>query len=152
MSTKLRYILFCKAPTNFMTNERPGRGFWRRVIIARILACVFVLQGVAFAVSREPASVGGLEAGMTVSMGEYCGADKLGDKGGPTHRDHSQCCILCSSSAYDGVVRFVSTLFVILSFPTHQVAAVKWRIHDDPVASPVGWTSSWSSRAPPSFS
>ncbi|MBU3887105.1 hypothetical protein FM996_05250 [Methylosinus sporium] len=127
-----------------------------RAIIARVLACVFVLQGVAFAVSpaHERGDLGGAEPGAVATVGyEYCGASPHGDHKAPAHSVHSQCCILCPSSAHDGLSRFAAVLFDIIVFPPlRTAAAIDWRAFVDPVAPPTGWTSSWSSRAPPSIS
>jgi hypothetical protein len=136
-----------------MKDEQPRRGFLRRAFIARILACVVILQGVGSAVSHErdglfgfgSQTAGYVEAGL-------CGSGAVGDQGAPApHHDHSQCCILCSSSADDGLILFAAALFDIVVFSTPDSVAVGWRFLDEVVAPASGLSSSWSSRAPPFF-
>lgn len=135
-----------------MKDVQPRRGFLKRGFIACILACVFVLQGVAATVSHERLS--GLGSETAVSVGaEWCGADMTGDKGAPAPRhDHSHCCILCSSSADGGLIRFTPALFDIIVFPIPHSVALGWRFLDEVAAPAIGLASSWSSRAPPFFS
>lgn len=132
------------------------RRFVSRNAILGVVACLCVLQGLILAVSPHGRFAGGLHAdsGVVAFMdGALCGADMQGDGETPTPRGHSQCCVLCMSNAHAGLLRFAAALFDIVAFPTPRFgAAIAWRFSDDPIAPLAGWASSWSSRAPPSFS
>jgi hypothetical protein len=60
---------------------------------------------------------------------------------------HPDCCLVCQSSAR-GDAALIAPIAVSTSHaPPH--AAVAPRLAAPPMRRPIGWTSSWSSRAPP---
>jgi len=121
--------------------------------IAGAVACLFLLQSFAFIASNtEAASASGrLGAALSFTV-DICGADHAGDKDRPDH--HRPHCALCITSNRDlslsGAVALVATILVLALPQSDGVPA--WIRRDDPTPAPVGWASSWSSRAPPSFS
>ncbi|WP_159289098.1 DUF2946 family protein [Methylosinus sporium] len=125
-----------------------------RALIASTVACVCLLQAFILVMSMQGRFAhASAESGVAVSVSDYCRANTHGGGEGSTQHDHSQCCILCSSSVYGGLSRFAAVVCKIAFFPAPRTAAeIGWRFLDDPVAQLVGWTSSWSSRAPPSIS
>lgn len=130
--------------------------FCGRAIIAGAIACLFLLKGLALAASpglMEIAHGGGGSIVDAAVVGKHC--DAHGGEGAPLHGDHShsQCCIFCAASGRDAsfsvVAAFLAT--VIYLMPEAAVSTVRF-FTDDPDGRPIGWTSSWSSRAPPFFS
>jgi hypothetical protein len=140
-----------------MMKFRGQRRFSMRRIIACAALCMFVLQGV-FIASAPLLAIASHDFHMESVVpiaDEYCSPIFDGDEGVPhdrTHR-HSDCCILCKEAGRVGALSFVVALFSGLVFAEPQ-------LNDSAVTIPVdeidrrglGWGSSWSPRAPPSFS
>ncbi|WP_161915485.1 hypothetical protein [Methylosinus sp. C49] len=63
---------------------------------------------------------------------------------------HSHCCLLCEWSLRDGVAVIGSFIVTALGADAH--ATPIRATADRPRPAPIGWTTSWSSRAPPLFS
>lgn len=125
-----------------------------RPIVAGAVACLFLLQTLAFVFSsngRIAFSSG--DVGASIAMaGEICQAKTDGGKA-PAHSSHSHHCALCSTGDRDHAVDAVALLAtVIVVLAPHSNDAPAWFVHDEPTPSPLGWASSWSSRAPPIFS
>ena len=120
-----------------------------QVIIAGIIACLIVLQGLVFAAS--PALAG--RASHSVAASTIKGdCDALGGDKGPAqrHLDHSQCCILCRAGVRDFGPLFLSPLPVIVARSTPEPALYFGPFLNDAFDKhPIGWTTSWSSRASP---
>ncbi|WP_400771497.1 hypothetical protein [Methylosinus sporium] len=75
----------------------------------------------------------------------------------PDHRQapagegaHSHCCLLCEWGLRDGVAIIGSFIVTALGADAHAtpIRATADRLWP----APIGWTTSWSSRAPPAFS
>jgi len=127
-----------------------------RVVIAAVVVCLIVLQ--SFALATSPAFAGGARGpashGAAISaVGGHCDALR-GDKAPAQGRcDHSQCCIFCRADGHDASSVIMAALFTVLiySAPEASLSAARFTKNDF-VEHPIGWTSSWSSRAPPAIS
>jgi hypothetical protein len=139
-----------------MVPSRTRRQLPTRAIIAGVFAFLFVLQWLALAAS--PAFAGkdrnGANHSFIVSTTDgYCSA--LGNDKGPAHgrHDHSQCCIFCKASGRDATFAIIAaSICVAIYLPSKESVSLVPFAEDDCSMRPIGWTSSWSSRAPPSFS
>lgn len=125
-----------------------------RAFFSSVVAGLFLFQILTFVISSgPPASLAG-DAGASIALtGELC----LGvtDNGGkpPAHPNHHHHCALCPTGHYDDSVEALADLAKVIGVLTPRSdAAPKRHIPDDLTPSPAGWTSSWSSRAPPAFS
>lgn len=63
---------------------------------------------------------------------------------------HSHCCLLCEYSARDGLAVIGS--FVVAALRADALSTPIRAAPDRQRPAPIGWTTSWSSRAPPRFS
>ena len=120
-----------------------------QVIIAGIIACLIVLQGLVFAAS--PALAGRASHSVAASTIEGDCHAFGGDKGpAQGHLDHSQCCVLCRAGVRDLAPLIVSALPVVVTRSTPEPALFFVRfVKDDFEKHPIGWTTSWSSRSSP---
>lgn len=125
--------------------------FSLRSVMASVTLCLFLLQGLA--TSIPSLLVGDAAAGVTASIdGRFC-KTHFGD-GAPAqdHRSHALCCIGCVSNR-DASPLFFAALFSIdaYSLPEAVVSSARFSMANSR-GPPVGWITSWSSRAPPLFS
>lgn len=120
-----------------------------------LIICLFVLQALASGLFSNAHAASVLaEEGVAASTTGHCSADLRGKNGAPAQKRHfhSQCCILCVSGDHD-FLRFPAVAPPILVFfAPEPVLGSAGRSLDSPDGRPTGWTNSWSSRAPPSFS
>ncbi len=138
----------------FMMTGRRRKVCSTRAVIAAIVACLSLFQGLAFDASRN-AVANSEQSGLHAAVGERCNADaQTGDTSpSPAHACHSQCCIIGSQGGRDVSPLFVAVAFVvaIYSAPEPNGSVVRPPF-DELGKSSSGWASSWSSRAPPVFS
>jgi hypothetical protein len=133
-----------------LTARKPARAF-----IAGAVACLFLLQTLAFVfTSNGRIAFASGDAGASIAMaGEICQAKTDADGKTPAPHSHHHRCTLCSlghrDQATDVVALLASVIAVLAPRPDNTPA---WFVHDEFTPFPPGWTSSWSSRAPPSFS
>jgi hypothetical protein len=126
-------------------------------IAGLLVALLIFAQGLGAYVSA-PAHVrhGNPEAGVAVSsLGVFCQADMSGGGKSPS-REHSnclECCVLCFARDYGTPSIYVATGDGATQLPALAASApiARQYIEDDD-GRPIGWASSWSSRAPPNFS
>jgi hypothetical protein len=122
-------------------------------VIARALACLLMLQGFIVAAGpslaeRAADAAGWSEAHATeLCAGQNGAANPLSD--------HSSCerCMFCALGAR-GVVLTLAALWRLTAVsPPEPDSRLAPRSADaaEPM-TPLGWASTWSSRAPPSFS
>jgi hypothetical protein len=113
------------------------------------------MQGLVFALPQNcPAkSLSDSElTGVLFASGEHCldpGSDKA-----PARRDHghSYCCIFCLVGSRDLSALAIDPSPGVESYlPLQPIGFVARRYVEDFDGHPMGWTSSWSSRAPPFF-
>ncbi len=127
------------------------RKFMWRAIFASAIACLLALQGVTIILPTKfaPASESGPAVAFAV---EHCHAHEEDKTPGQGHCDHSQCCIFCSAHEREASLPTLAALFSVATYLAPRATiSVVLRFIDDPRERPLGWDSSWSSRAPPSF-
>lgn len=152
----------CGQGTNMMIDrrgeQREGRrrkAFSARRIVAGALAIFVILQGISTigsAVARL-AHRGGEMSLVASLLGVTCTVNAP-DPGHSPAREHgaTQCCVFCgardlTSAALPALAPQSESLT-----PASARAAIERLPGDTPVDPPIGWRSSWSSRAPPLFS
>ncbi|MGD9657974.1 MAG: hypothetical protein AB7U61_10115 [Methylocystis sp.] len=127
-----------------------------RIAVAAAIGLAIVLQ--IFAVSSHAHfSVRNFDSatGFVVAVDAPClatgkDADKLP---GHAHAEHPLCCLYCAErSLHESWLDVITTPDVAIQSPADPIALYPRRIANDRIQPPLGWTSSWSSRAPPSFS
>lgn len=133
-----------------MANSRSRWRFSGRAIVSALALCLFALQAlVAGPAPRLSASSRDAQASLIAIGGGYC--EPHDDRGAPVPagKDHSPCCIFCVAGR-DGppliAADFSTAETGLLSPPALSPALGST---DAPDGRPIGWTSSWSSRAPP---
>ncbi len=138
-----------------MANLLPKSQRIVRTLLSSVVASLFLLQVVAFIFSlngRVAFSSG--EAGASITMaGENCRA--MTDDGGkaPAQPSHHHHCAVCCIGRHDDAIGAVADLAqVIIGLTPRSGDAPAWFVHDELALRPLGWTSSWSSRAPPAIS
>jgi hypothetical protein len=124
-------------------------------IVAGVLALIFALQSfVALGASAAHFARRGDEASIVISVQDVtCFVDAHGGNRLPAHEgDHAQCCVLCGARDLAGhALTNVAQMSGAIS-PQRFSATVSGWLREALVSPPTGWTSSWSSRAPPFFS
>jgi len=124
----------------------------REAIVHGFLACLIILQALAFAASPASARNAPGSALTAATIKGDCHAPG-GDQRAPAqgHCSLWQCCVLCSASGRDAAelpLAAISFSDASDSAPAPTFGLTRFSnvdFHDDPL----GWTSSWSSRAPP---
>ncbi|WP_400767860.1 hypothetical protein [Methylosinus sporium] len=114
----------------------------RRAFVSALALCLFALQAFVAAslVRAHDASAAG------VSASAYCEPHR--DGAPPAEREHAPCCILCVSGRDLPSLAEPPSEEPILAPPV-AFAFVAYASTAPPRRVPVGWASSWSSRAPP---
>ena len=123
-----------------------------RAIVVSIVALVALFQSFAALgqayTNLAPANP---EANAVVSTFDAsCGANRFKDHKAPGHGGLGcfECCVLCGELSTPAVIHATE-----LHFPRpRRITSVAQRALDHNWVRPAGWASSWSSRAPPSFS
>jgi hypothetical protein len=116
----------------------------RRALVSALALCLFTLQ--AFVAASLVRGHGAPLAGG-VSASAYCEPHR--DGAPPAERDHAPCCILCVSGRDLPSLVEPPSEEPILAPPVVAFAFVAYPSTAPPQRGPVGWASSWSSRAPP---
>jgi hypothetical protein len=122
---------------------------------ALALVCVALLDILSFVIAaRRHSAFSNGDVGASISVaGEYC-ASRL-DNGGnrPAHPRHQRDCALCIVCDRDQTFDALALLASVIVVPAPPAQDAPARFDPGALApSPLGWTSSWSSRAPPAFS
>jgi hypothetical protein len=128
-----------------------------RAIAGFIVALLIFAQGLAAHVSASSrVRHGETQAGAVASsLGASCRVDTIGGGESPAHerRDCLQCCVLCGVRDCAAPLFHDATRAADVQFPVSKASApINRRFIDDDDGRPIGWASSWSSRAPPIFS
>lgn len=117
---------------------------------AGLLSAVLLLLQLFVAGSRvEPPRLLGAEparAGVT----QNCQSPFHGEQP-DTGRDHPHCCLLCEPGGRSDAA-LLAPVVADLPDPAASKRSPVGPSPDRPIWQPIGWTSSWSSRAPPAFS
>jgi hypothetical protein len=124
-----------------------------RVIAGFVVALLMIMQGAAaFAWASPHVARSGSEAGLIASPG--CSTDKVGG-GGPQEPGRNDClqrCALLGAPDCGATPPWSGAYGLFSHFRAFPAAAKIARgFVDDNGGHPMGWASSWSSRAPPSF-
>jgi hypothetical protein len=122
-----------------------------RSVLAIAVSLVILFQSL---VAVAPAFAHVYKAGETSLIaslfGGICAKNIQSDDQSPTHRhgDHAQCCILCSSAGGFGpAAEAPKEISGGIRFASQDPALLLRRQSGG--ERPVGWASTWSSRAPP---
>jgi ABC-type nickel/cobalt efflux system permease component RcnA len=122
-----------------------------RGVLLVLAACLIVFQSVAFRASAGVSSESSL-----APTAEYCAIQKAA--AGPSdapghhhHRHHHHDCVGCSASQLAAPVRAAMLVVLARLVPVAHTSKV-WPLRDESPPPLSGWSSSWSSRAPPAFS
>ncbi|WP_159731843.1 hypothetical protein [Methylosinus sp. Ce-a6] len=112
--------------------------------------CLFVLQGLTITVPLELVGDRGAAVDVVTSAdGRIC-RTHFGD-GAPTqeHSGHFLCCIGCLNSR-DASAFALAVLFGVVAYssPKAAISTIRFSMADSG-SPPLGWATSWSSRAPP---
>lgn len=129
---------------------RRPRGFVGRAIVVSLLLLV---QSLLIVVGAPIDAAGSGRSDIVYSDADRnCDAQAHG--GAPArHRDHSHCCgVLCESQARAGLAVLAASVVETAGPAPAAIARSGWRVSARSTGRPLGWTSSWSSRAPPVFS
>ncbi|MBM3564372.1 MAG: hypothetical protein FJX15_13630 [Alphaproteobacteria bacterium] len=122
-----------------------------RALFSSVVAGLFLMQVLGLVVASSGcAAFLSDDAGVSIAMaGEYCGGKTHDGDRQPVQPSHHHCA-LCSIGYYDDAVDAVANLaeVIIVLTPQSDAAAAPF-IHDELAPPLLGWTSSWSSRAPP---
>lgn len=126
-----------------------------RDLIACAVACFLFLHAWApFLPSSGKLSLPESAPGAAISIsGQFCDGDAHHGNDAPS-QEHRQHCVLCSVGARD-IALYAAALIVTIVYlvlPRFEAGPLRARRGDDAAPPPIGWISSWSSRAPPSFS
>ncbi|WP_400770594.1 DUF2946 family protein [Methylosinus sporium] len=119
------------------------------------LVCLLLSEALTFVITMTRHSAfSNADGGASIAAaGDYC--DARPDSGGrhPAHSsDHSNCALCIVSDrdpTFDAVALVASAIAILLPWP-HDAPA-RFDIGDGAPPPPLGWTGSWSSRAPPRF-
>ncbi len=123
-----------------------ARGFF-----AGAVACLLFLQALGFVFSSNGriAFASGAVGSSIIMADEICHAAPDGGKA-PAPLSHHHHCALCAIGKHHQAAYAVAILAsVIVALAPRSNDAPARFVHDDLAPSPLGWTSSWSSRAPP---
>jgi hypothetical protein len=126
-------------------------------LLAGAVACLFLLQtlGIIFSANGRIVFSNGDGAASIIMADEVCHANS-GDSGKtPAQQAGHHHCILCAigNNDHDADAVALAASVVILPAPQSENGNARgWSLPDDLPSLPVGWSSSWSSRAPPSIS
>ncbi len=134
---------------------KPCSKWWgmARALVAGGIALFFLVQTLAFVFSpngRIAFSNG--DAGASIAMaGEVChaGSDDSGKTPAPNHKHHRHCALCAADNRHLALPAFVLIAAVVVFTAPRPDDAWAPFSHDELTPLPLGWTSSWSSRAPP---
>jgi hypothetical protein len=135
-----------------MVELLPRAKIFARAFIAGLLAMVLALQGHALS-AGAPYTDSSEGLGLSTSL-ELCAERGEGEKRLPDHA-HAPCsfCILCQSCYLGGIAWAPDTSPNAVDFPRRrETAIILGQNITIEAASRLGWTSSWSQRAPPRIS
>lgn len=136
-----------------MTSTLPAAKKTWREFVAVAAACLFLIQALSFIYSSR--AMFSHDSGIAIAAaGEFCSPER-GDGGkAPAQRHHhDQNCVLCGGGNRAEALADVGLVATVIVLALLQPAdAPTWFPRDALTPTPLGWTSSWASRAPPAFS
>ncbi len=125
-------------------HRSPPRPFLR-ALVAAVAACLFFLQGLGALATAHAHSA---PAGVALTLAPCHDAAKGEAPAAPRH-EHSDCCLSCEASARQLILAVALLSGVAALLPPESEAAAAMPPQSDIRPPPIGWASSWSSRAPP---
>lgn len=127
-----------------------------RAIVAGVMLCLCFLQALALPHSWRPEqrSFGaGVASLVAETRADSCVTHDSDGAPRGKHRDHAPCCIFCVANGRDASLLFVLAFLGETDYlAPERTVSILGPLLDDLGARPIGWASSWSSRAPPSLS
>ena len=117
-----------------------------RALAACVTVCLLLLQGFAFTCHAASALPDGAAVSTVVKPASHC--HPSGDTKAPAHSPHD-CCVYCSVAGRDALTQFTAVVVDFVLAPAQRVVAVLRYQTETLNPSPLGLTTSWSSRAPP---
>lgn len=117
--------------------------------IGWLLAFLLFLQSLAFSAAPQAGAAHAELGGAAFSQSGNCAPEDMGGGKAPTGYHHTHCCILCSAHA-ELLAPLIALVVVHHHFAATDAAILV--VREELKGGPSGWMSSWSSRAPPSFS
>ena len=140
-----------------MGNHRPKVWGTAHALGTSVIALLFLVQTLAFILSSNGRiAFSSSAAGASIAMaGEIChiNSDDSGKTPSQPSRHHH--CALCTlgNCAHDAdAIALTPSVVIVPVLPSQHGNVPGWPYADDLHSLPVGWTSSWSSRAPPAIS
>ncbi len=136
------------------TERRTGRR--SSALIACAVALFVALHGLLapIATASHAAHPAGGPSVSAFADTEICNKGDIGDPSDHARYNRHDCCILCQASARDatllGAIAWAAAW--IASAPDASPSAPDYPEPEGARPPSIGWASSWSSRAPPSFS
>jgi hypothetical protein len=127
-----------------MATSLSGRWLSRRALLAALGLLVLVLQTLAPPAARHATA---LQAGASAVSG-VCAPHDDDRAPPPAHGDHTPCCLSCVAGR-DGPPMLPAELPAGEAKPASSAFRLAYGAEDAPDGRPIGWASSWSSRAPP---
>jgi len=134
--------------------RRQGKALSTRRIVAGALAIFVILQGLFTIGSAVGRFAHRSETSLVVSLLGVTCAVNAPEPGRPPAHEHSptQCCVFCGArDLTNAALPAVAPRSETLTPPSARASIERLR-GETPVDRPIGWGSSWSSRAPPLFS
>jgi hypothetical protein len=117
------------------------------------IAAICLFLAASLRADAAPVGISGIGDSSIASPG-VASCYALGGGQVPAHgrQEHVQCCIFCNASGRDLSALFLGPIFsVAYDFAPATHPYVVYAIVSEPGPLDFGWTSAWSSRAPPSF-
>jgi hypothetical protein len=128
-----------------MAKSLSGGLLLRRALIAALGVALLVLQTLASGPAPRPSQA----EGTTIAGAGYCEPHRH-DSGAPlpADEDHAPCCLLCVAGR-DAPPALPADLSAGGVEPALAFVPLAHDRDEPPNRRPIGWASSWSSRAPP---
>ncbi len=119
--------------------------------IGQLLALLLILQSLALGgpLLGEASHAGAVAGAPLLANVGRCAPDQ-GDDKAPAGYRHAHCCILCAAQDLGAAAPSGALASGMAPAAASVVALAFFRL--DVFGPPLGWTSSWSSRAPPALS
>ena len=120
----------------------------RRAFVSTLALCLFALQALfAASVARSHTAPANAELGG-FSASAYCEPHRDGGAP-PAERGHAPCCILCVGGRDAPPLAAPEAEEQAFAAPVFSIVPLAFGSAAPAEHEPIGWASSWSSRAPP---
>lgn len=120
----------------------------RRTIVSTLALCLFALQ--AFFSASLAKSLDASASTHAVGASAYCEPhNRDGGDAPPAEREHAPCCILCIAGRDAPPLAVAPATEPAFAQLASSLVPLAYGWAPPPEGGPLGWASSWSSRAPP---